>query len=123
MFKGDRLRNLRKNISITQKDLAKILKISKGNISRYETGIREPDLDLLIKIADFFKVTTDYLLGLTNIKNCSVNEFYINDKNNEYSINLNDISEEYLLLAKKLQDEKIDPKAIETIIPALIKQS
>lgn len=123
MFKGDRLRNLRKNISITQKDLAKVLKISKGNISRYETGIREPDLDLLIRIADFFKVTTDYLLGLTNMKNSSVNEFYINDKNSEYSINLNDISEEYLLLAKKLQDEKIDPKVIETIIPALIKQS
>ena len=121
MFQGDRLRNLRKNISITQKDLASIFKISKGNISRYETGIREPDLELLIKIADFFKVSSDYLLGLTDVKNNN-RLTYVNEANNQYSIKISDINEEYLVLAKKLQDNNVDPQAVETIIPALKKK-
>jgi transcriptional regulator with XRE-family HTH domain len=49
--------------------LADHLGISYWTISKYETDVREPDFSMLIKIADFFNVTTDYLLGRSNYKN------------------------------------------------------
>ncbi|QOR36294.1 helix-turn-helix transcriptional regulator [Clostridium sp. 'deep sea'] len=115
MFKGDRLKSLRKERNITQKYLAEKLLFYKGNISRYETGIRQPDLGLVIKMANYFNVTTDYLLGLSNLPK----NFYVRDEQKNYYYI--DIKEQYLQLAKKLQDNNIDPKAVESIIPALQK--
>jgi Helix-turn-helix. len=43
-----------------------LFKTKKATISRYETGTRDPKLDTLIEFADFFKVSTDYLLGRTD---------------------------------------------------------
>ncbi|MFX4261030.1 helix-turn-helix domain-containing protein [Pelotomaculum propionicicum] len=66
MFKK-RLISLRKSKKLTQIKLAKILKISRGALSMYEIGQREPDYATLQRIADYFNVSTDYLLGRTNI--------------------------------------------------------
>lgn len=57
------LRELRQEKNLTQADLSKILKISASAIGMYEQGRREPDNDTLSKIADFFDVSIDYLLG------------------------------------------------------------
>ena len=57
------LKELRTANGITQADLAKILKISSSTIGMYEQGRREPDKKILLAMADYFKVTTDYLLG------------------------------------------------------------
>jgi transcriptional regulator with XRE-family HTH domain len=57
------LRELRQQKHLTQKELSKILQISASTIGMYEQGRREPDHDTLTKIADFFGVPTDYLLG------------------------------------------------------------
>ncbi|MGM9614428.1 MAG: helix-turn-helix domain-containing protein [Oscillospiraceae bacterium] len=51
---------------MTQKDLAKILHVSVSTISNYEKDVHLPDVDKLIDIADFFDVTTDYLLSRTD---------------------------------------------------------
>ena len=61
----NRLVQLREEISLTQKQFAEAVKIPNGTINRYETGIRVPDYDTLIMFADFFNVSTDYLLGRT----------------------------------------------------------
>lgn len=58
-----RLRSLRNQKKLTQRQLSSKLQISQSTIALYETGNREPDIDTLQKIADFFDVTTDYLLG------------------------------------------------------------
>lgn len=58
-----RLKELRKERGVTQEDLAKFLNVKRNAISRYETDDREPDHDVLIKIAQFFNVSIDYLLG------------------------------------------------------------
>lgn len=63
-----RLVQLREEANLTQKQFAEAVKISNSTINRYETGIREPDYDTLILFADFFKVSTDYLLGRTDKK-------------------------------------------------------
>lgn len=63
---GERLMILREESGLTQEKLAELFKTKKATISRYETGTRDPKLDTLIEFADFFKVSTDYLLGRTD---------------------------------------------------------
>ncbi len=57
-----RLKELRKEKNITQIKLAMDLNMSQNTISRYETGERQAGYDELIKIADYFNVSIDYLL-------------------------------------------------------------
>ena len=59
-----RLKELRLEKSLTQSQLAKEIGASKQNISDWETGKSETNFETLVKIAKFFKVSTDYLLGL-----------------------------------------------------------
>ena len=60
---GSRIKNLREKRDIKQVDFAKKLGVSNVVLSRYESDERKPDYDTLQTIADFFEVSTDYLLG------------------------------------------------------------
>jgi transcriptional regulator with XRE-family HTH domain len=60
---GERLKQLREKRKLTQQELADALNISRGTYAHYEINRREPDDSTKLKIADYFKVTTDYLLG------------------------------------------------------------
>ncbi|MBO5283682.1 MAG: helix-turn-helix transcriptional regulator [Lachnospiraceae bacterium] len=62
---GERLYRLRIEQGVYQKQLAIYLNVSVGTISNYENGVHSPDLKSLRKIADYFKVSVDYLLGRT----------------------------------------------------------
>jgi len=66
---GQKLVILREEKNMDRDELAKILNISYSAVSKYETDIRFPDQEILKKIADFFQVSTDYLLGRTDIRN------------------------------------------------------
>ena len=61
-----RLRELRKQKNINQVNLAMDLETTQNTISRYETGEREADYATLIRIADYFNVSIDYLLERTD---------------------------------------------------------
>lgn len=63
---GERLADLRKDRKLSQKDLAEKLKISHYTISSYEREKSTPDDEMKIKIAKFFNVSLDYLLGIIN---------------------------------------------------------
>lgn len=63
---AQRLKVLRKERGITQQQLADGVGISKGGLSYYENAGRTPDISILERFADYFCVTTDYLLGRTN---------------------------------------------------------
>lgn len=65
---GDTLKLLRSEISKTQEDIATAIGTSKQVISNYENSQREPDFTTLMKIADYFDVSTDYLLGRSDFK-------------------------------------------------------
>lgn len=60
---GELLAELRKDKGLSQRELGHIIHVSVGTISNYETGVHFPDVEKLINLADFFGVTTDYLLG------------------------------------------------------------
>ena len=61
-----RLRDLREDRDLRQKDVAEFLGISQTVYSRYERGFQTIPVEHLLKLADFYKTTTDYILGRTN---------------------------------------------------------
>ena len=63
-----RLEDLRIDADKTQEDIARILNCKREVYRRYEKGLQEIPVWALIKLADFYKTSTDYILGLTDIK-------------------------------------------------------
>ncbi|WP_051412155.1 helix-turn-helix domain-containing protein [Halonatronum saccharophilum] len=106
----DRLRELRERENLSQGELAKVFDISCMAISNYELSRRNPDLETLVKIANYFGVTTDYLLGRTDENKVSEVESHqqeIKELKAEESIKQLEICKEELLeritaLSKKL---------------------
>lgn len=70
MFKT-RLKQLREERNLKQAQLAKELNVSQGTIGNWERGIREPDFETIKILANYFDVTTDYLLGHEAAKNAA----------------------------------------------------
>lgn len=90
---GERFKNLRKEKGLTQPELAKIFHTTKSSISKYENNKSLPEVETLKEYADYFKVSIDYLLGKTDIKNPSMNipegvQKYLNDEENQFLIDL-----------------------------------
>ena len=75
----NRLKELRKQQKLTQEEMAQILKTQQRTYSGYEIGRSEPNLDTLCKLADYYGVTLDYLIG-RDYKN---ELGYINDSEKE----------------------------------------
>lgn len=63
-----RLEECRKRLKLNKKEVAELLKIDQSTYGKYELGKREPDAEMLQKLADVFGTSVDYLLGRTNIK-------------------------------------------------------
>jgi len=63
------LRGIREDKDIKQKDIAKYLNVSQNTYSQYETGVISLTAEILIKLADYYKVSIDYLLDRTNNPN------------------------------------------------------
>ena len=70
-----RLKELRLSKGFTQTDMAHICGVSKSSYVKYERGERQPRYDILSEIADYFKVSLDYLLGKSNEKNVHMSLF------------------------------------------------
>lgn len=75
---GERLKELRREKRLTQIQFAEAFQISNGTIGMWETNKRQPDQSTLVKLATFFNVTTDYLLGREE-KKLIDNEVELND--------------------------------------------
>ena len=59
----EKLKKLRQDNNKTQKEMASILNISRSTYNNYEQGVAQPDIKTIIKLADYFKTTTDNILG------------------------------------------------------------
>jgi HTH-type transcriptional regulator, competence development regulator len=77
---GKRLKFLREKFVYSQKRVADSIGISNTQLSRYESGDRNPDPELIAKFADFYDVTTDYLHGRTD----DPEGFFVEQENMEY---------------------------------------
>lgn len=72
--KWSRLITLREERKLSQVEVARALGMSRSGFSMYELGQREPDMETVRKMADYFNVTTDYLLGRVNDPRSGENE-------------------------------------------------
>jgi len=113
---GERFKELRKELGMTQEELATKFYTTKSSISRYENNENIPEINTLQSFADFFDVSVDYLLGRTDIR-------YHYDKNTETLQNdpelqalWNKLKErpDLQLLFKQIKD--VDSKGIQQII-------
>jgi transcriptional regulator with XRE-family HTH domain len=112
----NRLKKLRQEQELTQDDFAKELNMSRSAIAAYESGRNEPPYEVLRKIADFFQVTTDYLIGKTHIRNVTdeiTNSIQDDPELLEFWDELKD-REDLQILFK--QTKNLDNKGIQQII-------
>jgi transcriptional regulator with XRE-family HTH domain len=65
----DRLKELRKELKKDRYEIANFLNVSYSTIAKYESGVRSPDKETLDKLASYFNVSVDYLLGRSDIRN------------------------------------------------------
>ena len=68
VMKFENIRSLRIDNGLTQKQVAQILGISQNTYSQYEVGVLNYPVDAIVKLADYYGVSTDYLLGRTTVK-------------------------------------------------------
>ncbi|WP_010245887.1 helix-turn-helix domain-containing protein [Acetivibrio cellulolyticus] len=93
---SQRIKQLREENKINQHQLAEILGVKNQTISNYEAGEREPSYGVLLKLADYFNVSTDFLLGRTNISHSDLGqktEYLL--EHDAYSDTLQEIFNEY----------------------------
>lgn len=103
---GERLKKLREECNLPQSTLAENINISQQALSKWENGYTQPDNDSLIKLAEYFCVSVDYLLGKTEVRR------YDEPYNNE-------LEKILFSKAKDLSDE--DKKAVLGVINAIKK--
>lgn len=83
---GDKLKIARKKAKLSQEKVAEIINTSRSNISKYETGLLEPNIDTLKKLCELYKISADELLEINNNKI----ENNINIKQRDYgTVNIN----------------------------------
>lgn len=61
---GDKLKQIRKKENIKQEELGKFLNVGSTTISNWENNVSQPSIEQIIKIANYFNVSTDYLMGI-----------------------------------------------------------
>ena len=67
-----RFKQLRKESGLTQQDIANVVFVDKTTVSKWELGANYPNQNVQTALADFFKVSVDYLLGRTDIRNANI---------------------------------------------------
>lgn len=110
-----RLKELREQKNLTQAQLSKLLNISASTIGMYEQGRRFPDENLLKHISQYFNVSIDYLLGLTNIPN-TIDDYIQKSNTNSYHIN----DDEQTLIKKYRQLKAEDKQIIDTMLERFV---
>jgi len=102
---AERLKELRKEKGLTQKELADTFFITKSSICKYETGVNSPENKLLQNLAEYFNVSVDYLLGNSSIEQ---------DMNSEIQKKYDEISKAFAKKGISLED--MNPSEFEDLL-------
>ena len=93
------IKDIRLRKGLTQSDVAAALGVSSVVYSRYETGKRQPSIDMLIQMADIFGVTVDFLLGRQEIEDSTLSDYELQ-----------------LLIASRKADERAKQDALNMLL-------
>ncbi len=100
------IKDIRTRKNLTQAEVASALGVSSVVYSRYETGSRQPSIEVLIQLADIFGVTVDYLLGRQDIEDSTLSEYELR-----------------LLIASRNADERAKEDALNMLIAHAVTKS
>ncbi len=100
------IKDIRTRKNLTQAEVASALGVSSVVYSRYETGSRQPSIDVLIQLADIFGVTVDYLLGRQDIEDSTLSDYELR-----------------LLIASRNADERAKEDALNMLITHAVTKS
>lgn len=117
----ERFRSLLKKNNISSDSLCDELGFPKGSLFDWDAGLSQPDSDMLLKIAEYFGVTTDWLLyGTSNVhKSASGKEYYFDDQTAEIAQELFDNPQQRLLFHNTRNMPPEDLNALMTMVEAL----
>ena len=102
---GKRMKLLRIEIGITLDEMATRLQTTKSTLSRYENGLRNPKGEFVSRVADFFCVSVDYLMGKSENKYSHLEKIASSLK-----------EDEYIKLSNYARDKKISPEKLKKIL-------
>lgn len=100
------IKDIRIRKNLTQAQVAAALGVSSVVYSRYETGSRQPSIEIIIQLADIFGVTVDYLLGRQDVEDSTLSEYEIQ-----------------LLIASRKADERAKEDALNVLVSHSIDNS
>lgn len=106
---GNRIKMLREELGLKQEELANKISVSPSAIGMYETNKREPNNELILRLADFFNVSTDYLLGKSDIRNPEEFKYAYHRPEEAEGLSdeeVNDALRFYKEMKKKIEGEK-----------------
>ncbi|UGB31666.1 helix-turn-helix domain-containing protein [Metabacillus sp. B2-18] len=103
---GKRLRYLRDKKGLSQKFVAEKIGVKNNTLSGYEAGDREPSSEILAKLAQFYEVTTDYLIGVTDFQYRTKEQ---DDFINDVDLSIREVREKYNISyeGEPLSDEEL----------------
>lgn len=113
---SDRLRSLRIDSGKQQQEVANDLKLLKQTLNKYEKGNREPDFEVVKKFADYYNVSTDYLLGKSDFKNSL-------DKEIEFLKKWVEANADGIKLIDKINNNNISLEVINAYVDGLISNN
>lgn len=94
---GERLKELRESKGMTQEFLAELLNVSRQSIGVYENNNVDPGINTLVKIADIFNISLDYLLGRTDEK---YNISLLDKDTKEFLLKIHELAKDYKITKK-----------------------
>jgi transcriptional regulator with XRE-family HTH domain len=121
---GQRLRMVREARGLTAADLGAMVSLGGTTITRYEQGIRDPDTETLVRLAEILDVSLDYLFGLTAKPGYSGKRLYLKDHLAHFPPDVRDwvvgeANAAYVLIAKEAADGGLDAKALKSIVETI----
>lgn len=119
---GEHLKELRRSANLSQEELGKIFHVHKTTVSNWEKGNRFPDLDMYVELANYFNVTTDYLIGKTNKRNSKhVTKEELIRFFPEHPWLFDESKSRYVELINKLIKSEISHEMTDDIVQVLVK--
>lgn len=100
------IKDIRMRRNLSQAQVAKALGVSSVVYSRYESGTRQPSIDIILQLADILGVTVDYLLGRQDIEDSTLSDYEVS-----------------LLMASRKADERVKQDALNMLIAHAVEDT
>jgi len=108
----NRLKEVREARGKKQQELASLLKVSQGTLSNWERGVHDPDNEMLFRLSKIFDVTTDYLLGLSDVPKVARKAQPTKDSKYDFLIQYQELDDKDLEVLNHMAESMLERKRL-----------